>query len=155
MSGSTSLAKKLQIKDGSRAMLVLNASEEFREFFVEHVGPDLEPGQARYGCVIVFGKTNDEVKDLSHKAVWLVDEDGLLWACYPKKSSRKYKGSVCDRDAVGGVLAAYDYEPVRQTAIDEDWSALTFRQVDHIRKLTRKQAVSEKGKQRLQAGLEA
>ncbi|MDI5787736.1 hypothetical protein PO124_02480 [Bacillus licheniformis] len=48
----------------------------------------------------------------------------------PEKSSKVYKGSDCSRDTVAGLLADQGYEPVRQIAIDEDWSALRFRKAE-------------------------
>jgi hypothetical protein len=47
------------------------------------------------------------------------------------------------------VFAKYDFEGVSQIAIDEDWSALRARPVGEIKRLTRKTAMSEKGKTRL------
>lgn len=38
---------------------------------------------------------------------------------------------------------------MRQVAIDADWSALRFRNVDKIKKLTRTKAATEKGKERI------
>jgi len=45
-------------------------------------------------------------------------------------------------------LADDGYEPVRQVAIDEDWSALRFRKVEQIKKMTRNFAYTEKGIER-------
>ena len=43
-----------------------------------------------------------------------------------------------------------DLEPVRQVAIDEDWSGLRFRHVDKIARITRREsfALTRKGKER-------
>jgi hypothetical protein len=40
---------------------------------------------------------------------------------------------------------------VRQVAIDEDWSALRFRRVAHIKKMTRSFAMTSEGKQKVKA----
>ena len=77
-----------------------------------------------------------------------MSEDGLLWLCYPKKSSKTYKGSDCSRDTVTGMLSEEGFEPVRQIAIDEDWSALRFRKPEKIKKMVRTFAVTEVGKKR-------
>mgnify|MGYP005835701873 CR=1 FL=1 len=37
-------------------------------------------------------------------------------------------------------------EPVRQVAIDEDWSALRFRRVEYIKTMTRSFAMTLEGK---------
>lgn len=75
--------------------------------------------------------------------------DAVLWFCYPKGSSKKYQ---CDfnRDTGWASLGAHHLEPVRQVAIDEDWSALRFRNVAFIKKITRREsfALTEEAKAR-------
>ena len=48
------------------------------------------------------------------------------------------------------MLGGAGFEPVRQVAIDEDWSALRFRRVAHVKSLTRSKAMAltDEGKQR-------
>jgi hypothetical protein len=50
-----------------------------------------------------------------------------VWVAYPKKASRRY-GCEFDRDTGWQALGDAGFEPVRQVAIDEDWSALRCRQ---------------------------
>lgn len=52
--------------------------------------------------------------------------DAVIWSCYPKMTSKNYK---CDfnRDSGWTSLGKYNLEPVRQVAIDDDFSALRFR----------------------------
>ena len=71
--------------------------------------------------------------------------DAVIWFAYPKGSSKKY---TCEfnRDTGWAELAKAGYEPVRQVAIDEDWSALRFRKVEHIKTMTRSFAATEAGK---------
>jgi hypothetical protein len=47
-------------------------------------------------------------------------------------------------------MGRYSLEPVRQVAIDEDWSALRFRKVGYIKNITRREsfALSEEAKRR-------
>ncbi|MFN3528500.1 MAG: hypothetical protein ACK417_01085 [Bacteroidia bacterium] len=75
--------------------------------------------------------------------------DGILWLCYPKGSSKRYRCEF-NRDTGWTVLGQLGFEPVRQVAIDEDWSALRFRRVEHIKTLTRSKnmALTEEGKKR-------
>jgi hypothetical protein len=65
-------------------------------------------------------------------------------------TSKAYKDSDCSRETVGVMLAEEGYEPVRQVAVDDDWSALRFRKVGEIKKMVRAFAVTEEGKQRTQ-----
>lgn len=143
------IIKKLQLKDQSKPILILNAPKEYEEVikaFEAEVHKEI--GLDSYPFVQVFGSSNEEIQANAKKALEVVEEDGLLWLCYPKKSSKLYKGSNCSRETVATLLSDEGFEPVRQVAIDEDWSALRFRSVDKIKKMTRKSAVTEKGKQR-------
>lgn len=65
--------------------------------------------------------------------------DAIIWLCYPKMSSKKYK---CDfnRDTGWASLGPYNLEPVRQVAIDDDFSALRFRKVEFIKTITRRES---------------
>ncbi len=78
-----------------------------------------------------------------------MNDDGILWFAYPKKSSKEYETNL-SRDDGWQPLDDLGYEGVRQVAIDEDWSALRFRHVDHIKTMNhdKKRAMSKKGKKR-------
>ncbi|GAE28388.1 hypothetical protein JCM9140_4610 [Halalkalibacter wakoensis JCM 9140] len=141
--------KKLQWKEPMQHVLVLHAPNEYEEVLGQFEAEvDREIKRETYSFVHVFGASNQEIKELAVKAVDVIEEDGMLWLSYPKKSSKTYKGSDCSRDTVGAMLADEGYEPVRQVAIDEDWSALRFRPVEKIKTMKRDFAVTEKGKER-------
>lgn len=99
-----------------------------------------------YDFVQVFGTSNEELQRLAKIAASSVTDNGLLWLCYPKKSSKTYKNSDCSRESITGILADEGYEPVRQIAIDEDWSALRYRKVELIKSMTRSFAATAKGR---------
>lgn len=141
--------KKLQWKETGKAVLIVNAPKEYEEVVNTFEGRvDKEVAEETYSFVQVFGTTIEEVSALSKSVVPSLEEDALFWLCYPKKSSKVYKGSDCSRDTVAKVLAEEGFEPVRNIAIDEDWSALRFRKVEHIKKMVRKFAHTEVGKER-------
>lgn len=75
--------------------------------------------------------------------------DGILWICYPKGSSKRYRCEF-NRDTGWTVRDQLGFEPVRQVAIDDDWNALRFRRVQHIKTLTRSKemALTREGKER-------
>ena len=75
--------------------------------------------------------------------------DAVLWFAYPKKTSKKYISEIT-RDYGWGVLGDYNLEAVRQVAIDEDWTAMRFRKVNFINKMTRDKsfALSDAGKEK-------
>ena len=127
------VVKKLQYKDLGQPVLILNAPEAYQEVIRSLQGEvHTEPVQAPYDFVQA--------------------DNGLLWLCYPKKTSKTYKNSDCSRDSIAGILADEGYEPVRQIAIDEDWSALRYRKVEQIKTMTRSFAATAKGKERTGQG---
>ena len=146
-----SVIKKLQFKDQGQAVLIINAPKAYEEVMALFEGKVHTKGKvvSNYDFVQVFGTSNEELQSLAKGAESYIKEDGLLWLCYPKKSSKAYKGSDCSRETVASLLADEGYEPVRQVAIDEDWSALRFRKVENIKTMTRSFAVTEKGKERI------
>jgi hypothetical protein len=141
--------KKLNFKDQGQSVLILNPPKAYEEVIAALQGEiHHEVINKSYEFVQVFGTTNAELQRLGQQASNHVTEDGLLWLCYPKKASKIYKGSDCSRESVTSMLANQGVEPVRQVAIDDDWSALRFRKPDKIKKMTRKFAVTELGKER-------
>ncbi|MBM7662369.1 hypothetical protein JOC85_003176 [Bacillus mesophilus] len=143
------ILKKLQIKTQDKPVLILNEPKEYEEVisaFEATVHTEIK--EEAYSFVQVFGTTNETIKELAIKGVAVLEENGLMWLCYPKKSSKTYKGSDCSRETVASLLSDQGFEPVRQVAIDEDWSALRFRTVEQIKSMTRKFAVTVEGKER-------
>lgn len=107
-----------------------------------------DPGQIKSGTfAIAFVKTQQEVDAVSQALANKLNGDAILWLAYPKGSSKKYK---CDfnRDSGWATLGELGFEPVRMVALDEDWSALRFRRVEYVKKMTRQEsgAISEQGK---------
>ncbi len=144
--------KKLNYK-GQNNVLVLNAPASFEPALssmveVAEVMRTLEL-DSKVGFAMVFAVKKVEMEELVRKVVPLLEKDAVFWICYPKGTSKKYR---CDfnRDTGWELLGKYNMKPVRQVAIDEDWSALRFRNVGDIKKITRssKMALSKEGKQR-------
>lgn len=149
----TPLFKKLNFKD-QQEILVVNAPNSF----------DIELADVRgfakiikninkvksIEFAIIFVLTQKEIDNVIELVFPKLNGDAVLWFCYPKGTSRKYK---CDfnRDTGWETLGNYNLEGVRQVAIDEDWSALRFRKIEHIKTLTRREsyAISKEGKERI------
>jgi hypothetical protein len=144
--------KKLQLKDQDK-IYVLGAPREFRphlDELAETTTVKKSPNcKQRYGFALFFVKSCADIEKVAPKAAEKIEGDGLLWFAYPKKSSPNYTSDI-SRDDGWKPLGELGFEGVRQVAIDDDWSALRFRHVDHIKKLTRdpQRAVSKKGKKR-------
>ena len=147
----TTLFKKLNYKN-HKTILVLNAPTSF-ENEMEQMKNDAnvvvniaQLHSTDFAIVFALKQAdiNNSIKALHKK----LEGDYILWYCYPKGSSKKYK---CDfnRDTGWQALGAYQLEPVRQVAIDEDWSALRFRNVNFIKTMSRGFAISEQGKNKV------
>jgi hypothetical protein len=88
---------------------------------------------------LCFATTQKEIDSFIKEAANKLKGDAVLWFCYPKMSSKKYKCEF-NRDTGWAVVAQYNFEPVRMVAIDEDWSALRFRKVEFIKTITRRES---------------
>jgi hypothetical protein len=89
---------------------------------------------------LAFVTTQAQVYDLATRLPSRMPGDALLWFAYPKQSSKRYRCEF-NRDTGWAAVGAAGFEPVRQVAIDEDWSALRFRRVEFIKKLTRSESM--------------
>lgn len=120
--------------------------EEFRERLVV-LGDIGESTEIPF--VLVFAKDTAELEPLVRAVLPFTTGQSLLWFAYPKKSSKKYHSDIT-RDTGWTSLGNLGFEPVRQIAIDDDWSALRFKHVDRIKTLLREpaMAISPDGKKR-------
>jgi hypothetical protein len=80
------------------------------------------------------------VTALARTVIPAVNDQSVLWFCYPKGTSKKYKSDI-NRDKGWEIFGEANIEPVRQVAIDDDWSALRFKQVSAIKTLTRNETM--------------
>ncbi len=82
---------------------------------------------------LAFARTKAELDRVSQALSEKARGDALLWLAYPKQSSKLYS---CDfnRDQGWDALEAAGFKPVRQVAIDEDWSALRWRKSSYIKR---------------------
>ena len=85
-----------------------------------------------YDFMIIFVKKASEVEHYTPIALHNLVVDGVLWFCYPKKSSGRFKSEI-DRDHGWKALYNLDFYGVRLVSIDEDWSAMRFRNKKFIK----------------------
>lgn len=103
-----------------------------------------------YSFMLCFVQTQEDIARFAKQvSIFLTEDDPILWFAYPKKSSKRYQTDI-SRDQGWQPLGDIGFEPVRQVAIDEDWSALRFRQVKNIKTMSRNKAMalSKEGKKR-------
>ncbi|GAB4143498.1 MAG: hypothetical protein OHK0017_00950 [Patescibacteria group bacterium] len=116
---------------------------------VEEVVHQFNPFDAeKTSFYLAFVQTLQEVDMVTLEIGKLTITDPVVWLCYPKGSSRKFKCEF-NRDNGWEALGKLGFEPVRQVAIDQDWSALRFRRVQNIQKFTRGFAITNEGKKRI------
>jgi len=140
---------KLNLKD-QREIVVLDPPASFEPELGRLTGVTVQR-QVRPGRAIDFGLAfatkKTEVDAAARQLAKGMEGDGILWIAYPKGTSRRY---TCDfnRDTGWDVLGSLGFEPVRQVAIDEDWSALRFRRAEFVKSLQRapERALSARGK---------
>ncbi|MBY8966828.1 hypothetical protein KHP57_14065 [Algiphilus sp. NNCM1] len=147
----TPLFKQLNL-GASEKVLVLNASESFATELAQLEGMEVirrASPKTKVPFAVGFAATQRECDFVSSMAANATEGDPIVWIAYPKAASKRCK---CDfnRDTGWTVLGDAGFEPVRQVAIDEDWSALRFRRTEYIRPFTRSNtmALSSEGKRR-------
>jgi hypothetical protein len=130
-----SLLEKLNYK-GQKRIALLNAEDDFAESFMKELGDvrvDKEIDQRYpYEFMIVFVKSISETEQYAPGALHNLLADGILWFCYPKKTSSKYKTDL-KRDNVWDALNRSGFYTVRLISVDDDWSAMRFRNARFIR----------------------
>lgn len=146
----TALFKKLNFK-AHPAIHILNAPASFAGELNE-MAAITKVQQALEKAVsfaMAFTSRQEEVDQFAVQIASASEGDAVIWIAYPKGTSKKYK---CDfnRDTGWEAMGAHGFEPVRQVAIDEDWSALRFRRVENIKTMTRSFAMTEEGKAKTQ-----
>jgi hypothetical protein len=147
---SEQLLKKLQFKNQPQVLIVASPPE-FNAVLLywkklAAIDTDIDK-KKKYPLALCFVKSEAEVKKLGAAIAKQLEEDAVFWMAYPKKSSKKYAATV-SRDNGWNHLGDLGFEGVAMVAIDEDWSALRFRNAEHISSMIRRQdlAMSEKGK---------
>lgn len=95
--------------------------------------------------VLAFATRKAEVDKLAPRIAKAAPGDAVIWIAYPKGTSKNYS---CDfnRDNGWDQLGVHGFEPVRQVAIDADWTALRFRRAGFIKTMTRTFAMTEAGR---------
>ncbi len=141
---------KLNLKDQS-PVVVLNAPPEFAAALATLDRPVLQraPASGTVTFAMAFAITKADVDRAAAALTARAGDDAILWFCYPKQTSKRYRCEF-NRDSGWAALGRAGYEGVRQVAIDDDWSALRFRQVGRIKTLRRAgtRALSAEGKRR-------
>ena len=127
----TPLWKKLNLTT-QNGVVILNAPHSFAsESQALSLPISVELTSTMPDFLLAFVTKRDEIAAIAQK-LGQIDGDPVLWFAYPKGSSKNYQ---CDfnRDSGWEPMADIGLRPVRQVAIDADWSALRFRNTTMVK----------------------
>ena len=151
----TPLFKKMNFKNQER-VVVLNHPEEFATHYEDmqtFTKMTTRASAKQIEFALLFAENRKALNQLFAKVKDKLSDDVALWISFPKKSSKKYKSDI-NRDQGWEELGKADFESVKIIAIDEDWSALRFRRVKHIKEIKRsdKMVLSKAGMKKKKEG---
>lgn len=129
------LLEKLNYK-GNKRIAVLNAEDKFISSLLKDVSDLIIDREIDlrfpYDFILIFVRNLAEVETFSSIALHNLLCDGVLWFCYPKKTSKIYNPDI-DRDHGWKAINDAGFHGIRIVAIDEEWSALRFRNIRFIK----------------------
>jgi hypothetical protein len=148
----TPLFKKLNLKD-QKEIVILNPPESFESELQALDGVTVHRDASalqRVDFALAFVITNAQLAAAAEAVLPRAQGDAVVWFAYPKGTSKRYRCEF-NRDSGWAPMGAAGFEGVRMVAIDEDWSALRFRRVEHIKAMKRDatRAATEQGKARV------
>lgn len=124
---------KLNLK-GHRRIVVLDAPASFEPEIAALEGVEVARKAGKgIAFALAFATTRAALDAHAAALAAGAEGDAVLWFAYPKKSSKRYACEF-DRDRGWEVIRAAGWDSVRMVALDEDWSALRFRRVTHIKR---------------------
>jgi len=135
------IPKKLQMKAGM-AVLVMRPP---RDFVLGPIPDDTQitdSGKGPFDLVLAFVASRLDIEHVAPEATKRLREGGIVWMCYPKKSSQVETDVT--RDHGWETLSAAGWFPVTQIALDEVWSALRFKHDPALGKARAKRAAAKK-----------
>lgn len=129
------LLKKLNYREQKR-IVVINAEKEFLKAVTKELKGiivDTEIDQrCPYEYILIFVKSVADVKHYSPMALHNLTADGILWFFYPKKSSGLHVKGL-ERNKGWEALNKLGFYGIRMVSVDDDWSALRFRNSKYIK----------------------
>jgi len=108
--------------------LIVSLSDDLKNIIIDS---EIDP-RYPYEFMILFVKKTSEIELIAPMALHNLVADGILWFCYPKKTSKKYKSDI-DRDHGWDTLNNAGLQGVRIISLDDNWSALRFRNKKYIK----------------------
>jgi hypothetical protein len=125
----TPLVKKLGIKPGDQLALVNEPLAFPRELVglppnVEMVGADDNPKPGTLNVVVLFLKSQAELKKLLPAMRSKIAHNGMIWAAWPKKTSRVK--TDLDENVIRDAGLSIGLVDIKVCAVNDIWSGLKF-----------------------------
>lgn len=129
------LLKKLNYREQKR-IAIINAEQEFSQAVSKELKGVITDNEIDQRCpyefIIIFVKSISKVRHFAPLALHNLTADGILWFCYPKKSSKLYSSGL-ERDKGWDSLNKLGFYGVRMVSVDDNWSAIRFRNIKYIK----------------------
>src|SRR5688572_30813915 len=111
-----SIFTKLKIKAGQKVLIINNPTG----YAKASADIDLKPAaKKQYDAIQAFVKNSNELNKIIGIVLKKIKDDGLLWMCYPKKTS-SIKSDL-SRDKGWDVLLQAGFEGIAMVSVDETW----------------------------------
>lgn len=117
------LAKKLKLKDGTKAA-VIHAPQNYLDE-LRHNGEISPALRGKYDWIQVFVRNRAELETLAPKAARALKPGSLLWISFPKGTSKIQTDLTRDKGWEG--LQKLDLKWITLVSIDDTWSAFGLR----------------------------
>ncbi len=119
----TALAKKLGFKEGCRVR-IKNAPDDYLDLVSPrpenvHISKSIRKD---VGIFHFFTRSSSELKSQLPKLISTIDQNGMIWSSWPKKSSG-VPSSVTE-DTVRSIALPLGLVDVKVCAVDKTWSGL-------------------------------
>ena len=122
--------KKLQFKAQS-PVLLLDAPPEL-EGIAQDFGVELHrTAKTKYDFALSFVRSLAGAKAAAKQMKKSLAAGAIFWLAYPKGTSKKYPAADVNRDSAHAALKELGFDGVSLVALDDDWSAMRFKRVDH------------------------
>ncbi len=135
------LLKKLYYKGQERIAVIDSPGAFYKKLTSKlktvQIDTSIDP-RYLYDFILLFVKTQDDILRISPQAIHNISPDGKLWIAYPKGTSKKYTSEI-NRDHGWEQLEQAGFKRVSQISIDDDWSALRFRNKKYIKSLPKEE----------------
>lgn len=129
------ILKKLRYIDQER-IAIINAPAAFIRR-IEKLLPGVQidtsiNARYLYSFMVAFTPGSGDVKTLGPTCIHNLGSDGKLWMVYPKGNSKNLASDI-NRDRGWEPIAEAGFRAVSQVAVDNDWSALRFRNLKYVK----------------------